>query len=1656
MADGRAITAEECKAAVRARVQQTIESINGLGVEGLRIGPLPEGASVPQIIKHLTTPMKAKLEQLAGVADLFPSALNPQQLLDTITQFETALDNGELDRENITTLVAYINQVRGLIDNRQVELLFRITSRGQDRKAISSALATISSVLQTLLDTADIGECLAARAVANGPGVALGNAAAAAQGLPLRSRDARPANRAAVAFRNGELAARVNDIQQDKVSLEEAVAAAARDLADAEAAPNNGNKANRIKAIKIRAKILTSVLNFYTNTILPEVQFIGETIQASLASNVLSEQELGRAALAKLQEIATMSRRYKEKSIARARDGRTPNVHGETEPTGGPKKQSKAWSEFSTKFSLALKELRDIVEVASSERSSEPGDPENMNTSIKQVLNVNVSLRKQNQGNRNYTSTGQRNIATDELAWFRPQQAASCERIVSTCRGQKAFLLLHAVGSGKSRTALCVAMNTHPSIPITCLVIAGLETAFLDELKKDFFPEEIRKSLERRIRFVSFQQLETLAITLRVAMSNKPADADTSQSAQLKRQQLQMIKSEYERYFKNSIVLCDEAHRLYPIMEKSPGGGDDMTYQKELKIILAGGIKVIFMTATPIQKGWDQFGRLVNLMITLNNPFYAPDGTSQRLNIIPFSDDIGFRRNFAPDPSRLQIIGNQIYNLVFNIRKQFDMVINNLYLIAGIVANPETILGVVGGIINAVGADFGVQVDLLAYVQGNSAIAYAATAGVKLGMAMAVANILNTLQSIFAKPEGLLMMDLDKVVREFLPYISFSDYKADEITHAELLEKYNKLTYSITGMDIRARTIGRLPLIGALARKNEAAINATESEIRKIETRLKNYPVLAVRKLTIPYNNLQSSLYHVCTQKGLTPTTGEKHIANLVEIDEEIRDGFPNVTVGTAITPVQTRECADKLRCLGNISMDSYYFDAKLLDAGTEIRGITPAQKANMIANGCYVAKDKSLDILYQYLPNEYIKLKKGERQGKSREQIIKLKKKRLAEMYGLYEHKKWSNWLFRNAEGAMDFKFQCEKYDKIYEIIDEARMKFRYLPIVYSNFDRSGMQTFSAYLTSRGKNHIVIHRDTSIEERTQRIEAATKPYPKFVFSMDLELIDRGLNIRKVVSDNAGFGVRPQEDHLTQIITEQEALRSEPICAIVHPDLQEGLDLKFNEVMICLEPMLGIGNQEQVYGRVVRSVGPDEYEQYEESYAVEDATEISPDNVKVKYLAEKIGNNNLKTTYLDPGLQIISVPDTKQYKEKYENPNDKRKRLQKYVVQILSTYTQQAVGSEQYWQPNLAMKLDNMPLPIVNRLSSLLIGLPIDALAGLIYNNPKEFYENPIAFVRKAGRMEKIQPGNFVRLINWAKSFWNNSIPRVDIKYPFRSVYNFILDAVRRLIYGFSRADIIKGEGEAYVTQGKLNISFPTPDLYWDNEIQTLEIEYKKMRAAFKQVDDSNTVELYDDSPYDGTCDTGQRFYLEAARGAPCKMSTEKTYTRKNVCSKVGPKLTSYFERNPLETRKLVRATPGIRDALRGGKRKLFKGGNINTNRPLNVQLANLPVLPEMIEPGPPPPNPVDPQSIMQYPDYTKEEKQEAIQDARNVVQFSQKFLAYVKQNPGSLRVLGPEEKTPASDEYEEGPMSGGRRKKTKKVKKQPYYRRHQSRRVKH
>jgi hypothetical protein len=472
---------------------------------------------------------------------------------------------------------------------------------------------------------------------------------------------------------------------------------------------------------------------------------------------------------------------------------------------------------------------------------------------------------------------------------------------------------------------------------------------------------------------------------------------------------------------------------------------------------------------------------------------------------------------------------------------------------------------------------------------------------------------------------------------------------------------------------------------------------------------------------------------------------------------------------------------------------------------------------------------------------------------------------------------------------------FGCEKFNAALNLIIQARTQFYHLPVVYSNFEENGLYRFSAFLTSMKLPHIVITPETQKDEDYKATKKSQLPYLKWPYSNDIH--DHRINWLNDYS------------HPMYLISDY-IIHDQPCCVLVHPSLQEGLSLVKNEVMICLETMISFGNQEQVYGRVIRSYSDKIKKEYE--YTKQLYSGALDDDESINEYILNYSNPEYKTVYwgskLTKNKYAVWVESNrhlnfKSVLEKYLT--DKINILQKHAPAYydldvfnadMSDYIEKCRNNE-----NNSFSPVTQYLPIIyesgnimnSRKHKFIYQLYLSAendVKNTIMFNPKEEFQhiinNELGFVQNlhAGQKDMIVnlvnklPGPSPSMMYSVPTLYDFSKPTTTSAKWLRNLNNFYISKMKRTNYWKIHTEIfypeifataselmlMKSSMDERLTYDPQKISVireagliadasgnRTPEQFWITQVETQKVEIEKMRLNLSNYDDSNVERLY-------------------------------------------------------------------------------------------------------------------------------------------------------------------------------------------------------------
>lgn len=1230
---------------------------------------------------------------------------------------------------------------------------------------------------------------------------------------------------------------------------------------------------------------------------------------------------------------------------------------------------------------------------------------------------------------------------------FMPAQYKACKRISSQCRKQKAIFLLHAVGSGKTITSLCMAFNMHPSIETTVITINGLQTAFLEEYTKlDSSGIYTRADLDKKfseMRCIFYDEFATQLFALSLM----------SEEARLR---------EIKKYFKNRFLILDEAHKLLPILAKDSTGATE----RMLKLVLSSAAKVVLMTATPLQRDWSDFGKLMKLLGQINSP-----GSYGKIRVW---DESTFKKTFwFPDdisPSWRNV--DNVYTLLFIKLVDWSDLVFNLKL--GLNAKIGTAEMVVKGlgkaslpsfsILNAgIGIALGYASGLIStLVKANylkltqsiltlpgsaltyylklspaeqtrgtllSLVAVAAlggsyvlgigpilTVGVPLLTAVGTKALLFAGSALYARicltsikqaidlfsPDAE-PFDIEHLCYLFNPLISFNDYKAIEMTHATTVKLViDKLLPKETGPYIspplphilisnKIRTLKDKATLAEdilVAEQEPVAAEPPEEEtvieeslsalldlqiaadntraaaerltlkspnqvekatsiykiyktrLESIEKTLSRFPVLHVTNIDVKMDWVQITKQYFNLSKGFAPLSSDLYVVGRISTDYNT-DTFSYLD-SSFIGLDNTQNVMSALRSIGNYSLDCREYLPVQYETW-KLKTQTPgsAEKDALFKN-TYAALKMSPSLMSQFHGKETyekdigpaLEAKNGSRNTMS-ELIDSHHKRNTAELLA-----ELSKTLGPVAAAAVNesaqpknIVFSCAKFDKALEIITEARKQFIYLPVVYSNFQDQGLKRFSAFLSSHNLPHYVLQA-SQLAENPDFIQDIQKPYLRWVsgpssFHSEIEYLRS----------------KPESALLNN-----HAIYQQPCCVLLDPTLQEGLSLIPNEVMICLEPMTGYGNQEQVYGRIVRTYSDENklinirnYEIYN-GFFLKERSEIVATQSTVAYNGRKVADTT-GTLKSDLKLQYTNFKKIeRQIRDQYAIERDG---LVDYLL-TTGSYQSDLFKANSTYISALTEPLDLNYRPqkfCFQLVSKMYEGPKQDDIIKLdlqsafrTYLNKKGLHNVPM-FKSALEKLPK-EVNTFVYKINDALDLVKDREPQVKHTwYEFaRTVitphFSYAIDWNKFLPYSMVYSTLCEvymdiqvenpQKWSSLASTGVVNTGgHPTADQYWSFKNYMQEQEFYKLRTELSKIEEndprkyltSRDIEKLGRKDHFASdryqCEDSDQFYPPAAHtvGRHCRTQGRRT-ARSNSCARAGPALVG------------------------GSRRKTYKGGS--------------------------------------------------------------------------------------------------------------------------
>ncbi len=151
------------------------------------------------------------------------------------------------------------------------------------------------------------------------------------------------------------------------------------------------------------------------------------------------------------------------------------------------------------------------------------------------------------------------------------------------------------------------------------------------------------------------------------------------------------------------------------------------------------------------------------------------------------------------------------------------------------------------------------------------------------------------------------------------------------------------------------------------------------------------------------------------------------------------------------------------------------------------------------------------------------------------------------------------------------------------------------FLPFVYSISEFMGLNNFAMYLSMLGLKYELLHEnDNNIASVNNRVLEHAYPL--------VELPDREKLAKLILKLHSTGDVDAQTrlfDVILNAIIQMPIFKEHPICILLHPNITEGIDGKYNPAILLMDVPHTYGDYEQLCGRVLRSYAPPGYNKTE-------------------------------------------------------------------------------------------------------------------------------------------------------------------------------------------------------------------------------------------------------------------------------------------------------------------------------------------------------------------------------------------------------------------------------------------------------------------------
>jgi len=239
--------------------------------------------------------------------------------------------------------------------------------------------------------------------------------------------------------------------------------------------------------------------------------------------------------------------------------------------------------------------------------------------------------------------------------------------------------------------------------------------------------------------------------------------------------------------------------------------------------------------------------------------------------------------------------------------------------------------------------------------------------------------------------------------------------------------------------------------------------------------------------------------------------------------------------------------------------------------------------------------------------------------------------------------------------------------YDEIYLKREENLLQphstdtHRYLPLVYSYTEDYGTSLFGCFLSYLKIRYILVHTS---QKGLPINDGYKAEFEAFLSSEDKTKLEDKIKNKKI-QDLLDFNKFLAFEAMYEMLNDETLYQENgaPFCVLLDPTMTEGLNATYNPAMFILEPCNTFGDQEQVYGRVLRKY---------DLTKLKETDKKDTDNLYPKVIYQYIMSEGKSEQYLTKINKTVSIDLSKKaaYLNVSHNPTEYAKNAMKFIWQF--------------------------------------------------------------------------------------------------------------------------------------------------------------------------------------------------------------------------------------------------------------------------------------------------------------------------------------------------------------------------------------------------